>query len=166
MPFEITSKRPGESDYRSLQEAHLEIFLNLRPEGAFVGLGVSEGADEPRKWGLLALQCCLPHQSEKSGSLRMRRGADVCPSRWGERQGHVAETHTRCWFRRGSLERAAWRWAALAVRRLSCWEGLRWLLSLSSSGLFSSIWGCSLPSEWVQCAPKLFMETDDIFSGK
>lgn len=149
MPFEITSKRPDESDYRSLWEADSEIFLNLRLEGAFVGVGVSDGADGPGSEASWLCSAGFPVSQRNHESIRIRWGADVCPACWEECQGPVADTHMRwrlylgrLWKRQPGME--------LSVLSSTCLvkKPSGWLPSLSSSSLFRSIWRCSLSSKW------------------
>ena len=107
-----------------------------------------------------------PSRSGQGGGSRHR-----CPlSHWEEYQGHIAETYMR-WevLLQPSLETTSWHrrypsFSALVSSRSPSGECF---LFLSSFSLFRSIWRLSLSFKWnTQCAPKLFIETNDILGGK
>ena len=58
-----------------------------------MGLGVSEGADEPRERGLLVLQCCLPHRSEVRVPLDVAGSRRVPLSLGGASGSRCRNTH-------------------------------------------------------------------------
>lgn len=109
----------------------------------------------------------FPISQRNHESIRIRWGADVCPSCWEECQGPVADTHMTWRLYRGRL----WKGQPgmeLSVLSSTCLvkKPSGWLPSLLAPASSEVSGGAYCLLNGIQCAPKLFMETGDIFSGK